>query len=221
MEERITTDDFYSLSNYGADYRHLQGILVIARSLQGHYHPQTPPRVAQFRNLVRRFKGHRRELRSARSRMAAKAGKADRIRRVKILVFEANFKLGFPSHLLHPRGPWRSILMKLFARAYIIVSNISLTDPQFSRVNMKDETITYPRQPRPRSFLFSLWNEISECTGDMIAYHQTPVLQEEKCEMRPDSLKKWRRKKPYLSGFKGSHGNNVSRFALRHVAQTL
>lgn len=37
--------------------------------------------------------------------------------------------------------------MKLFARAYIIVQNISLTDPQFSRVNMNDETITHPRQP--------------------------------------------------------------------------
>lgn len=41
--------------------------------------------------------------------------------------------------------------MKLFARAYIIVSNISLNDPRFSRVNMNDETITYPRQPSPRS----------------------------------------------------------------------
>lgn len=60
----------------------------------------------------------------------------------------------FRSHLLHPQGSPRSILMKLFARAYIIVWNISLTDPQFSRVNMKDETITHPRQPRPRSLLF-------------------------------------------------------------------
>lgn len=157
--------------------------------------------------------------------MAAEAGKAGRIKRVKIPVFEANFKLGFPSHLLHPRGPWRSILMKLFARAYIIVSNISLTDPQFSRVNMKDETITYPRQPRPRSFLFSFWNEISECTGDMIAYHQTPRAPSRKvCDdtwFFEKKKRKRRRKKPYLSGFKGTHGNNVPRFALRHVTQTL
>lgn len=81
------------------------GIVVIGSSLEGQYHPQTPQRISHFHNLVRGFKGHRRELRSARSRMAAKAGKAGRIRRVKILVFEANFKLGFPSHLLHRRGP--------------------------------------------------------------------------------------------------------------------
>ncbi len=65
--------------------------------------------------------------------------------------FQANLKWDFESqmwraYLLHLLA-LRSILMKLFARAYIIVQNISLTDPQFSRVNMNDETITHPRQP--------------------------------------------------------------------------
>lgn len=174
-EQRITTDYICPLSEDANDNRHLQGYSGHCQFSRGTISIFKPrQKISNFQNLVRRFKGHRRELRLARSWTVAKAGKASRIRSVKIPVFEGNFKRGFPSHLLHPRGPRRSILMKLFARAYIIVSNISLTDPQFSRVNMKDETITYPRQPRPRSFLFSFWNEISECTGDMIAYHQTP-----------------------------------------------
>ena len=41
----------------------------------------------------------------------------------------------------------RSLLMVLSARAYILMWNISMTDPQFSNVNMNDEKIIHGRQP--------------------------------------------------------------------------
>lgn len=146
--------------NYIGDNRHLQGILVIASFFEGQYHPQTPPRVSQFRNLVRRFKGHRRQLRSARSRTAAKAGKAGRIRRVKIPGFWSQFQAGISESPITSAGALKIHLNEVICKGlhHRVEYKLDWSSIQQSKYEGWDNHIPEAAKAKVFSFLLLKWN---------------------------------------------------------------